>query len=260
MRTKSITFIPFLMLIIFVFSINNSVYSFSSVTGNQGRNGKDIHAKITHPIVDRLGFSYISFRVLLTGVVSADYYKNLINDASMHCDRNREVSNLEALNLCHQKFKAIITFAHQEIKANNYLSSLYFLGQALHIGQDLISHSNLALIDKTTQNKIINQFISGKKISEILTLKLTYWDHRDNKKNVSSKENLSRSDTFNHQEFSLDSPKKNKWCKKKINNSTKTTQFHLAFRLAQMMTKRILKNFFKTISKEDVAKLKKYNH
>ncbi len=100
------------MRFIFVLIISNgcSIYTanaFDSVTGNQSRNGWDIHSQISHPVLDKLGFSYVSFRLILTGGVSHDYNKKLVNTASMHCDRNVGVSHADAFASCREQFQSL---------------------------------------------------------------------------------------------------------------------------------------------------------
>jgi hypothetical protein len=240
--------------ILLILIVSLRCYGFSSVIGNQSRDGYDIHSKISHSIIDELGFNYISFRMILSGIISADYYKDLVNNSDMHCDRNRNVSHNQALLNCQKKFRLLLTMARTFIKKKKYFKSLYKLGQALHIAQDLISHSNISLLKPKIQTKLLREFLEGRKINTISQLKITYWDHRDKTK----KDNFKK-DKYSHKHFCLDHPTKNDFGKKIHKDDGKRTQFEIAFRIARIVTRRVIKLYLLDLNDKELKIIKSYN-
>lgn len=241
----------FFILITFFLLISNS-HAFTSVIGNQPRRGYDIHSQITYAVLEKFNFSYISFREVVSGNVSNDYYKNLVLDASRHCDRNFQVSHEMAFEKCRTTFHFLLKDSVKEAKSKNYLRSLYRFGQALHVAQDLISHSNFIKLNEKNKQKILGIFfnIENKPIKDIKFLKLTYWQEDDMK-------NKKNRDSFSHVEFSLDHPKLNSWSRKRDENNI--THFKLAFNSAKGVTEKVLDMFLSQLNNEQKKNIKNYN-
>ncbi|MBT5095138.1 MAG: hypothetical protein HOM21_12875 [Halobacteriovoraceae bacterium] len=210
----------------------------------------DIHSKITHPVVDKMGFSYISFRQILTGNVSHDYYPAMVKKAGLHCDRNRGVSNFVALTDCRKSFLRFKKKALSFIYRNNQMSALFYLGKALHILQDLVSHSNFIDLNKNDRLIIVGYFLGGPKHKNFPNFKLTFWDP------VTIPN--EKADRYHHAKYAKDSSSFNKECRHII-KGTKQSKFDLAFSTAQDLTKGFLLGLKNKLKSKQWEKLKLRN-
>ena len=199
-----------------------------------------------------MGFSYISFREIVSGNVSNDYYQNLVLDASRHCDRNFQISNESALKKCRSSFQNLLNDSIKEAQNKNYLRSLYRIGQALHVAQDLISHSNIILLEDKQRLNIIDYFLTDGKEERpnLKGFKLTYWEEKDMK-------NKKNKDKYSHVEFALDHPKLNSWCKER--DEKNFTYFELAFKEAGVITRKFMDIYMSKLDEKQRAIIKSYN-
>lgn len=227
-------------------------FAFSSLVGNVPPEHYDVHSRITQKAIDAYDFTYISYRVLVTGNVSHDYYPEFINRAQLHCDRNRKVKHADALFSCRKKFLMLFEQSKKYLKNNEVNQALLYLGRAFHIAQDFVSHSDIVDFKKEDQGLILEYFL-GAQVLTLPKIKITSWDHKVHKGEDS---NFLRGDLYSHGKYSKDLPKKNNESQLPALHSKKQTKFEAAFDLAVKITIKIMKNYKKSTTKEQWEKLK----
>jgi hypothetical protein len=214
-----------------------NLFSFSSVTGYIKHNNIDIHAQITDKGLEPFKFTNISFRNIMAGNVSHDFYPNLINKAEFHCDRNRGVSHREAAEKCKKAAYIFLKRAGDYIRAGKVFEGLHFFGKSLHIFQDFVSHSNL--VDLNKKDRLLSlYFILNKSEKVPDALSFTGWDWKTEKGEA---EGLLIGDFYPHDLKAKDQPHGNKECKKKLKSYKNKTKFEASFQEAVYITTEVTK-------------------
>lgn len=226
-------------LIILLYS--NNLLAFSSITGYVPAKGRDVHAQITYKALKIYGFSYISFKHIMAGNVSHDYYKTMTNTAEYHCDRNKGVTNVQIARKCKKAAHEFLKRAESYVRKGKSVKGLHFLGKSLHIFQDFISHSNFVDLSKKDKAQAIG-FILRKTKKLPQSIKFTGWDHKTNKGESSD---LLKGDFYPHKHYAKDSPSMNKESKIKLKAYGGKTKFEASFDEAVNLTAAVLGEYKK---------------
>lgn len=213
------------LLSILILFYSSSILSFSSVTGYIEHDKLDIHSQITDKALEKFGFSNISFRHIMAGNVSHDFYPNNTKVAEYHCDRNRGITNIKAAQSCKKAAHNFIKRSKEYVDKGKMLKALHFFGRSLHIFQDFISHSNYIDLNKKDKEKAF-KFIIGKSKKIPNTLKLVGWDHKTKK---GEEPGLLKGDFYPHDSFAKDLPNFNKESKAKLKSYKGATKFQAAY-------------------------------
>lgn len=232
-----------------------TAYSFSSVTSYK-RKGYDIHAQITHKALKKLKFGEISIKNILSGNLIHDYLRVKINAAELHCDRNRGVSHEQAARNCQKKGHELLDNAVASIKSGDYLRAQHYYGNALHIFQDFISHSNYIDLKKLTR-LTVKDFMLKRTKSLSSKLRMTGWDHRTKK---GEKAGQLKGDKFSHDLFCKDNPIRNKESQKSLKSYKNRTKFEAAFSEAVSMTKETALLIKSKVSKKQWDSFRRIKH
>jgi|GEM_PF-5583604 len=245
-KPNSLFFIKIVLIVTLFYS--PKLFPFSSVTGYIKHDNLDIHAQITDKGLEPFHFTNISFRNIMAGNVSHDFYPNLINKAELHCDRNRGVTHRDIAQKCKRAAYAFLKRASTYIKEGKVFKGLHFFGKSLHIFQDFVSHSNLVDLDKKDRVLSLN-FILNRAEPPPNSLKFTGWDGRANK---GEKAGLLIGDMYPHDLNAKDKPNGNNECKRKLKSYKNKTKYEASFQEAVRITTEVAKMF-----NHDVKKKKK---
>lgn len=232
-------------LLLFLYSSN--LFAFSSITGYIPPKGRDVHAQITSKAVMKFGFSYISFKHLMAGNVSHDFYEKMINKADYHCDRNKGVTNTQVARGCKKAAYDFLRRAANYVKNGKALKGLHFLGKSLHILQDFISHSNYVDLNKKDKALAL-RFILNKTKKIPQSLKFTGWDAKVEKGEVPG---LLKGDFYPHDHFAKDSVNQNKESSIKLKSYGGKTKYQASFDEAVNISTAVIEQY-KSKFKDDL--------